>query len=98
MVSAERSRFTRDGRSKLRVVVDCGSKRHHRCIGNDGSALARPEIKWSLNVAITLSAAFFMEVWRNELEWHTSGVEMFFKFFRTFIVQHLDLRYESSFS
>ena len=58
MALAERSGFTRDGRSKLRVVVACGSKRHHRCIGKDGLALASPEIKWSLNVAIALSAVF----------------------------------------
>ena len=58
----ERSGFTHNGGSKLRVVVACGSKRHHRCIGKDGSVLARPEIKWSLNVAIALSAAFIQ--WR----------------------------------
>ena len=58
MASAEIRGLMCDGQSRLRVVVACGSNQHHRYIGNDGSVLARPEIKWSLNVAIDLLAAF----------------------------------------
>ena len=45
IASTEIRGLMRDGQSRLRVVVDCGRNRHHRYIGNDGSVLARPEIK-----------------------------------------------------
>ena len=43
--SANMRGFMADGRRSLRVVVALGRRRHHKCIGKEGSTLANPAIK-----------------------------------------------------
>jgi hypothetical protein len=40
------------------VMTACGNNMSHRCIENDLSVEQSPDIKWSLNDLIALSAAF----------------------------------------
>ena len=47
----------RDYRSRFNVSVACGMSLSQRCNRKEGSQLLRPEIRWSLYVAIARSAA-----------------------------------------
>jgi hypothetical protein len=48
----------RDVRRRFRVIVAWGTSLSHRCIGKLGSVVARPAMKWFLNVRMARSAAF----------------------------------------
>ena len=43
---------------RLRIVVASGSNMHQRCIGKEGSKLARPAMKLYLKVKMALYAEF----------------------------------------
>ena len=55
--SADSRGFNHDGRRRFRVVVACGIRQHQRCIGNDGSTLAKPVMKCDFQMSIAFSAA-----------------------------------------
>jgi hypothetical protein len=57
-VAAESLGLILDVLNMFNVMNPCGNNLSHKCIGNDLSVEQSPDIKWSLNDLIALSAEF----------------------------------------
>jgi hypothetical protein len=59
-VDAESLGLILDVLNMFNMMTACGNNMSHICIGNDLSVEHSPDIKWSLNDLIALSAAFHL--------------------------------------
>ena len=75
----------------LSVNYACGSRRHHRWRGKDGSTVAKPAMKCALNVRI---APVYMRWYK--LVVNVVGCEILSQQWCGFVVESVDCRFKST--